>query len=162
MKTKKINYKGTDITELYKLALIGANFAAEKNESGITIINSLNKELYSETVLCARLLNILNIPEDRVMSLEQYRNSSNINIFKGKGIERLKEDYRLFVSMLDDELKNCLAIGNDVTNRFNETMAVDMSPEKLELLQKNSKELLSNLKKITRAVEKADNLKAKA
>lgn len=162
MKTKKINYKGTDITELYKLALIGANFSTEKNENGVTVINSLNKELYTETVLCARLLNILDIPNDRVMSLEQYRNSSTISGFNGKGIERLKEDYRLFISMLDDEIKNCLAIGNDVTNRFNETIAVDMSPEKLEILQKNSKELLSNLKKITKAVEKAENIKTKA
>ncbi len=163
MRTNKINYKGTDVTEIYKLALIGADFATEKNESGITVINSLNKELYAETVLCARFLNIIDIPEDRVMSLDQYRdNYSATERFKGKGIERLKADFDLFASMLDDEIKNCLAIGNDVTNRFNETMAVDMSPEKLEILQKNSKELLTSLKKITKAVEKAENINTKA
>ena len=40
-------------------------------------------------------------------------------------------------------------------------MSVDLSPENLEIMQKNSKEFTSQLKKITKLVEKADTAKAK-
>ena len=37
---KKVNYNGTDIEDIYKLALIGADFATEKNENGINFLQN--------------------------------------------------------------------------------------------------------------------------
>ena len=163
MNLKEVIYKGTDIEDIYKLALIGADFATEKDENGITLVNTLSKELYAKTVLLARFLKVVDLPEDRVMNIEQYKNNvCSIEDFSGKNANKLRADYNLFVSMLDEEISNCITKENDVTIRIHEMMAVDLSPENLELMQKNSKELLSNLKKITKVVEKADNLKAKA
>lgn len=160
---KKVNYKGTDIEEIYKLALIGAEFATEKNENGVTLVNTLRKELYTKTVLLARFLNIVDLPEDRVMSIEQYKkNNCTVEDFSGRNSNKLRADYALFVSMLDEEIKNCITKENDVTVRIHEMMTVDLSPENLEIIQKNSKELTSQLKKITKLVEKADIAKAKA
>lgn len=160
---KRIYYRGTDITEIYKLALIGAEFATEKNENGITLVNTLNKELYSKTVLLARLLNVVNVPEDRVMNLEQYKNNAcAIEDFSGKNATKLKADYKLFTAMLDEEIKNCITKENDVAIRIHEMMAVDLSPENLEVMQKNTKDFTAQLKKIVKLVEKADTTKAKA
>ncbi len=160
---KRIDYRGTDITEIYKLALIGAEFVTEKNENGITLVNTLHKELYSKTVLLARFLNVVNIPEDKVMNLGYYKNNAcSIEDFSGKNATKLKEDYNLFTSMLDDEIANCLAKENDVTARLNETIKADMSPENLEIMQKNAKEFTSQLKKITKLVENANAVKIKA
>ena len=158
---KRIDYKGTDITEIYKLALIGADFVTEKNENGIALVNSLNKELYAKTVLLARFLNVINIPEDRVMTLEQYKdNDFTVASFScGRNTRRLKADYDLFTSMLDDEIANCLVRENDVTTRLNETIKADMSPENLELIRNNSNELISQIEKITRAVKEVDGIK---
>lgn len=161
MNYKKINYNGTDIEEIYKLALIGADFATGKNENGITVIDSLRKELYARTVLLARFLNIISIPEDRVMSLAQYKEYNyDVDSFGGDGIKRLKADYKVFISMLDDEIRNCFARENDVTNRFKETMAVDMSPEKLESLKTHGENLVSVINSITDAVKKAEVMQA--
>lgn len=159
---KRIEYKGTDITEIYKLALIGAEFTTEKNENGITLINSLNKELYSKTVLLARLLNVIDVPEDRVMNLEQYKciDFAVESFSCGKNTKRLRADYELFISMLDDEIKNCLSRENDITVRLNETIKTDMSPENLELIRKNSDELISHIEKITQAVKASDEVNA--
>ncbi len=161
---KRIDYKGTDIAEIYKLALIGAEFATEKNENGIALVNSLNKELYKKTVLLARFLNVINIPEDRVMNLDQYKdNDFTVASFScGRMTRRLRADYDLFTSMLNDEIANCLAKENDVTIRINDMMAADLSPENLEIMQKNAKEFTSQLKKITKLVENANAVKTKA
>ncbi len=160
---KRIYYKGTDITEIYKLALIGAEFATEKDENGITLVNSLNKELYTKTVLLARFLNVIDLPEDRVMSIEQYKNNGcTIEDFSGKNANKLRANYNLFTAMFDEEIKNYITKENDVTIRMHEMMAVDLSPENLEIMQKNSKEFTSQLKKITKLVEKADTAKSKA
>lgn len=160
---KRIDYKGTDITEIYKLALIGADFATEKNENGIALVNSLNKELYAKTVLLSRFLKVVDLPEDRVMSIEQYKNNAcTIEDFSGKNANKLRADYSLFTAMLDEEIKNSVTRENDVTIRIHEMMAVDLSPENLELMQKNTKDFTSQLKKIVKLVEKADTTKAKA
>ncbi len=163
MNLKEVIYKGTDIEDIYKLALIGADFATEKDENGITVVNTLSKELYAKTVLLARFLKVVDLPEDRVMNIEQYKNNfCSVDDYSGKNKKKLKADYVLFTSMLDEEIKNCITKENDVTIRIHEMMAVDLSPENLEVMQKNSKELLSNLKKITKAVEKAETVKTKA
>ncbi len=161
---KRIDYKGTDITEIYKLALIGAEFVTEKNENGIALVNSLNKELYTKTVLLARFLKVVDIPEDRVMNLDQYKdNDFTVTSFScGRMTRKLRADYDLFTSMLNDEIRNCLERENDVNIRINEMMAVDLSPENLEIMQKNAKEFTSHLKKITKLIEKADTTKVKA
>lgn len=157
---KRIDYKGTDITEIYKLALIGAEFVTEKNKNGITLVNSLNKELYMKTVLLARFLNVINIPEDRVMNLEQYKdNDFTVESFGGKDVRKLRADYNMFTSMLDDEIANCLVRENDFTSRLNETIKADMSPENLELIRNNSNELISQIEKITQAVKEVDGIK---
>ena len=162
MNLKEVNYKGTDIEEIYKLALIGADFATEKNENGVTLVNTLSKELYAKTVLLARFLKVVDLPENRVLSIEQYKNNiCSVEDFSGKNANKLRADYNLFVSMLDEEINNCITKENDVTIRIHEMMAVDLSPENLEIMQKNSKEFTSQLKKITKLVEKADTAKAK-
>ncbi len=163
MNFKKVNYNGTDIEDIYKLALIGADFSTEKNENGITLVNTLSKELYAKTVLLARFLKSVDLPEDRVMSIEQYKNNAcTIEDFSGKNANKLKADYNLFTAMLDEEIKNCITRENDVTIRIHEMMAVDLSPENLEVMQKNTKDFTSQLKKIVKLVEKADTAKAKA
>ena len=145
------------------MALIGADFSTEKNENGITLVNTLSKELYAKTVLLARFLKSVDLPEDRVMSIEQYKNNAcTIEDFSGKNANKLKADYNLFTAMLDEEIKNCITRENDVTIRIHEMMAVDLSPENLEVMQKNTKDFTSQLKKIVKLVEKADTAKAKA
>lgn len=163
MNFKEIDYKGTDIEDIYKLALIGAEFVTEKNENGITLVNTLKKELYTRTVLLARFLNIIDLPEDMVMNIEQYKsNNYTIEDFSGRNATKLITDYNLFTAMFDEEISNCMARENDVTVRMHEMMAVDLSPENLELMQKNTKEFTSQLKKITKLIEKTDTAKAKA
>lgn len=147
---KRIDYKGTDITEIYKLALIGAEFITEKNENGIALINSLNKELYTKTVLLARFLNVINIPEDRVINLEQYKdNDFTVASFScGRNTRRFKADYDLFTSMLDDEIANCLAKKNDAITRFDEAIAFSITPEKIKELEKQKDKLITKLNRV--------------
>ena len=163
MNLKEVIYNGTEIEDIYKLALIGADFATEKDEDGITLVNTLRKELYAKTVLLARFLKVVDLPEDRVMNIEQYKNNfCSIDDYSGRNKKKLKADYALFTSMLDEEIKNCITKENDVTIRIHEMMAVDLSPENLEIMQKTIKEVTSQLKKITKLVEKADTAKVKA
>lgn len=163
MNFKKVNYNGTDIEDIYKLALIGAEFATEKNENGIALVNTLSKELYAKTVLLSRFLKVVDLPEDRVMNIEQYKNNAcTIEDFSGKSANKLRTDYNLFTAMLDEEIRNCITRENDVAIRIHEMMAVDLSPENLEVMQKNTKDFTSQLKKIVKLVEKADTAKAKA
>ena len=116
MNLKEVNYNGTDIEEIYKLALIGADFATEKNENGVTLVNTLSKELYAKTVLLARFLKVVDLPEDRVLSIEQYKNNiCSVEDFSGKNANKLRAEYNLFMSMLDEEINNCITKENDVS-----------------------------------------------
>ena len=125
---KEINYRGMDVEEIYKLALIGADFITEKNDNGVTVINALHKQLYIKSVLLSRFLDVVDLPEDRVISLEQYKvNNFTIDDFKGKGIRRLKADYGLFIDMLNDEINNVTNEKNDALNRLNEAL-LEMTP----------------------------------
>lgn len=143
---KGITYNGTDIVDIYKLALIGADFATDKNDKGITIINSLNKHLYIKTVLVSRFLNILELPNDRVMSLEQYENYDiSIDNFKGTNAARLKMDFKIFKNMLNDEINNILACENDAMARFDKTIAISMTPENIKELNKQKDEIIAKL-----------------
>ncbi|MBO5007400.1 MAG: hypothetical protein J6D26_01025 [Clostridia bacterium] len=151
MKTR-VNYKGIDITEIYKLALIGAEFVTEKNENGIMVVNPLSKELYAKTVLLTRFLKVVDLPQDRVMSLEQYKdNDFTVASFAcGRNTRRLKADYDLFTSMLDDEITNRLACENDAMTRFDEAIAFSITPEKIKGLEKQKDELIAKLNKISK------------
>ena len=123
----------------------------------------INVPVNNFVLTLARFLKVVDLPEDRVMNIEQYKNNfCSVDDYSGKNKKKLKADYALFTSMFDEEIKNCITKENDVTIRIHEMMAVDLSPENLEVMQKNSKELLSNLKKITKAVEKAETVKTKA
>ena len=148
---KEINYKGMDITEIYKLALIGADFATDKNDKGITTVNSLNKHLYIKTVLVSRFLNILELPNDRVMSLEQYEKcDDSIDNLKGIDVNRLKTDFEIFKDMLNDEINNILACENDAITRFDEEIAISITPEKIKELEKQKDELIAELNKTSK------------
>lgn len=143
----EINYKGTKIEDIYALALIGADFCVEKNDNGIAVVNSLNKELYVKTVLMARLLNIIDLSEDRVMSLEMYKgNAISIDELKGRGIKRLKADFLTFNDMLNTEINNLLMAENDCINRINSMIASEITPEKIEQLKEQTDNLLSQVK----------------
>lgn len=146
----KINYNGTELENIYKLALIGANFVTEKSENGVTTINPVKKHLYIKTTLLSRFLKVLELPGDTVMSLEQF-NTHNVAIedFKGKGIDRLKADFEIFTDMLNDEISNLITCNNDIMNRINETIAIEMTPEKLENLTKQQNELMAELNKVS-------------
>ena len=148
MTKTEINYKGRGISDIYTLALIGADFATEKNENGVTVVNSLKKHLYIKTVLLARLLTALDIPEDKVMSIEQY-NNNNVAIadLKGNGKNRLKADFDMFVDMIEDEINNVIACNNDIENRINDSIKTNITPEKIEELIKQKDELIKELNK---------------
>ncbi|MBQ6886245.1 MAG: hypothetical protein IJN54_01870 [Lachnospiraceae bacterium] len=144
----EINYKGTDLEEIYKLALVGADFVTEKNENGVTVVDSLKKHLYIKTVLLSRFLSVFELQEDRVMSIEQY-NKYNFSAedFKGRGVKRLRLDYAVFVDMLENEINNIVFNRNDAIQRFNETLAIEFTPDKLENLKKQQDELFAQIQK---------------
>lgn len=145
----KINYKGNTLERLYELALIGADFCTEKNDNGITVVNSLHKQLYMKTVLLSRLLNVIEVADNRVMSLEQYNKSkASINNIEGDGKTRLKADYETFKEMLHEEIQNTITVNNDFLNRLNETIATEMTPENFEKLEQQKNELIEQLNKI--------------
>ncbi len=139
---KDINYNSTQLEELYTLAIIGSEFIVEQHEN-VAVINSLKKQLYMKTVLLSRLLNIVAIAEDKVMSLDEY-NTYDIttNDLKGKGLKRLMADYTAFANMLDDEITNLLAIKNDLFNRLDQELKIATTPEALEQLEKQKQEAL--------------------
>lgn len=144
---KEINYKGTKIEDIYALALIGADFCVEKNDGGIAVVNSLNKELYVKTVLASRLLNIVDLPEDRVMSLENHNKISiSIDGLKGRGIKRLKADFSIFNDMLNVEINNLLMAENDCINRINNLVANEITPERIEHLKEQTDSLIAQVK----------------
>ena len=146
---KEINYKGTKIEDIYALALIGADFSVDKNDNGMAVVNSLNKELYVKTVLMARLLNIIDLPEDRVISLEAYKgNAMSIDELKGRGIKRLKADFSIFNDMLNAEINNLLMAENDCINRINNMITNEITPEKIEQLKEQTDSLLSQVKEV--------------
>lgn len=139
----EINYKGTDLEEIYKLALVGADFVTQKNENGVTGVDTLKKHLYMKTVLLSRFLSVLEISEDRVMSIEQYnKHNFLVEDFKGRGIKRLRLDYEVFIDMFENEINNIILNNNDIMQRFNETLAIEFTPDKLENLKKQQDELL--------------------
>lgn len=144
----EINYKGKKLEDIYALALIGANFITEKSDTGVSVVNSLKKQLYIKTVLLTRLLNVFEIPDDKVMSLEQY-NDNNLVVtdFKGKGKVRLVSDYNLFIKMLDDEINNIVVCNNDIENRISYSIKTNFTPEKIEELVKQKEELIKELNK---------------
>lgn len=139
---KDINYNGTQLKDLYALAAIGSEFIVEQNEN-VAVINSLKKQLYMKTVLLSRLLNIVAIAEDKVMSLDEY-NTYDITTsdLKGKGLKRLMADYAIFVDLLDDEITNLLAIKNDLFNRLDQELKIATTPEALKQLEKQKQEAL--------------------
>lgn len=144
----EINYKGNDIDVIYTHALIGADFATEKNNDGITVVNALRKELFKKTVLLSRLLNVVELPEDKVMSIEQYNiDNCSVDDFKGRGIKRLKADFELFTAMLDTEINNIVNTENDVIRRINDTISTEITPEKIDALKKQQEELIKNINK---------------
>ena len=148
---KEINYKGTKIEDIYKAALIGADFICEQNENGITVVNSFNKQLYIKTILLSRFLNVVELPEDRVMSIEQYsKHNFTVDDFKGRGVKRLKADLETFKDMLDAEISNTLACKNDALVRFNEVIAMEMTPEKLDELKNEQTKIMAEINKIGR------------
>lgn len=145
---KEIDYKGKNIEEIYKLALIGADFITEKNDNGVTVINSLHKQLYISTVLLTRFLDVVELPDNRVLNLEQYNaNNYTIDDFKGRGIKRLKADFDLFIEMLNEEISNTINDKNDALNRLNEAMS-EMTPENIENIKKQQDELINELNKL--------------
>ena len=145
MNKMRINYKGTNIEDIYKMALIGAEFATEQTENGTMLVKSLSKELYAKTVLLSRFLNVVDIPDDRVMNLEMYEeNNYNIDDFYGKGSKKLKADYSIFADMLNAEINNMVSGNNDIVNRLNQSVDMGITPERFESL----KEKLAELKNI--------------
>lgn len=146
-KNTNINYKGKTLQELYALSLIGAEFCTEKNEDGITVVDSIKKQLYTKTVLLARLLGTFELPEDTVMSIEQFNNTSD-HIPNITGKIRLKTDYELFIDMLNTEIQNKLGIENDIMKRFNDEIKMSTSPENLERLTAMKDDILNKLDEI--------------
>lgn len=146
---KFINYKGIDIEDIYKLALIGAGFVTAQTENGTMLVKSLSKELYNKTVLLSRFLNVIDIPNDRVMSLEQYKEKDyTINDFYGKGVNKLKAEYSLFTDMLNAEINNIVSSNNDIVNRLEQFATVEATPENFEVLMdklKNFKNVHNDL-----------------
>ncbi|MBE6964568.1 MAG: hypothetical protein E7441_00865 [Ruminococcaceae bacterium] len=141
----KINYKRTSLTELYKLALIGAENCTEKNEDGITVINSLKKQLYIKTVAVGRLLKAVDIKEDEMMSISDFDNCNISESNVGTGKNRFIEDVRVFKAMLEDEIKNVITRENDIMARINEAIKSEVTPENIEKLNKSKDELIEKL-----------------
>ncbi len=149
----KINYQGTTLEQLYNLALIGADFCTEKNNCGVSVTNTLKKQLYVKTVLLSRLLNVIDIPEDRVMSIEQYnKNKVSLSNIEGNGKTKLKSDFKIFKDMLNDEIANTNAVNNDVATRLDDIVKEDLKPENLEVLKSRGEELLTTINSIANTV----------
>ena len=144
-KANKITYRGTDIRELYKLSLIGAENCTEKNEDGITVINSLKKQLYIKTVAVGRLLKAVDIKEDEMMSISDFDNCNISESNVGTGKNRFIEDVRVFKTMLDDEISNILARDNHIMTYVNEAIKSEVTPENIEKLNKSKDELIEKL-----------------
>ncbi len=148
----KINYKGTSVTELYKLALIGAENCTEKSEDGITVINSIKKQLYIKTVALGRFLNAVEIKEDEMFSIKEFDDCKISESNVGTGKNRFIEDVKVFKAMLDDEISNILARDNHIMTYVNEAIKSEVTPENIEKLNKSKDEL----------IEKLDELKTEA
>ncbi len=146
-KNTDIDYKGKTLQELFALSVIGADFCTEKNEVGITVVDSIKKQLYTKTVLLARLLGVFELPEDMVMSIEQFNTVSD-HIPNITGKRRLETDYKVFITMLDTEIQNKLSVENDIMKRFDEAVKMSTSPENLEELSKIKNEIFEKLNEI--------------
>ncbi len=141
----KINYKGTSLTELIKLSLIGAENCTEKNEDGITVINSLKKQLYIKTVAVGRLLKAVDIKEDEMMSISDFDNCNISESNVGTGKNRFIEDVKAFKAMLDDEIRNVITRENDIMTRINEAIKTEITPENIAKLNESKDELIEKL-----------------
>lgn len=149
---EKFDYKKTSIAELYKLSLIGAENCTEKNEDGITVINSLKKQLYIKTVAVGRLLKAVEIKEDEMFSIKEFDDYKISESNVGTGKNRFIEDVKIFRDMLDDEISNILARDNHIMTYVNEAIKSEVTPENIEKLNKSKDEL----------IEKLDEMKTKA
>ena len=141
----KINYKGTSLTELYKLALIGAENCTEKSEDGITVINSLKKQLYIKTVAFGRLLKAVEVKENEMFSIKDFDDCKILESNVGTGKNRFIEDVRVFKTMLEDEISNILARDNHIMTYVNEAIKTEVTPENIEKLNKSKDELIEKL-----------------
>lgn len=129
---EKFDYKKTSIAELYKLSLIGAENCTEKNEDGITVINSLKKQLYIKTVAVGRLLKAVEIKEDEMFSIKEFDDYKISESNVGTGKNRFIEDVKIFRDMLDDEISNILARDNHIMTYVNEAIKSEVTPENIE------------------------------
>lgn len=141
----KINYKGTSITELYKFSLIGAENCTEKGEDGITVINSLKKQLYTKTVVVARLLKAVEVKEDEMFSIKEFDDCKISESNIGTGKTRFIEDVKIFKDMLEYEIRNVITRENDIMTRINEAIKAEITPENIEKLNKSKDELIEKL-----------------
>lgn len=141
----KINYRATSITELYKLALIGAENCTEKGEDGITVINSLKRQLYIKTVVVSRLLKAVDIKEDEMMSISECDNCKISESNVGIGKNRFIEDVKVFNAMLNAEIQNIVTRENDFMTRINEVIKAEITPENIAKLNESKDELIAKI-----------------
>ena len=142
---EKFDYKKTSIAELYKLSLIGAENCTEKNEDGITVVNSIKKQLYIKTVAVARFLNAVEIKEDEMFSIKEFDDCKISESNVGTGKNHFIEDVRVFKAMLDDEIRNVITRENDFMTRINEAIKTEITPENIAKLNESKNELIATI-----------------
>ncbi|MGN0162230.1 MAG: hypothetical protein ACI4EA_01435 [Candidatus Ornithomonoglobus sp.] len=143
------------LTRKYELALHGANFIVYEQD-GIATKNSYLYELYVAKVLAVDYLNLL---ESNILTDDEYDLFNNRSIvgslrsfIKNVGdlslalkAKRIISDFKIFKEMLDVEIENEVNRRNDLFNRLDKQLQINLTPENIENLLKTKDDVITQL-----------------
>lgn len=142
------------LSDAFEAAVTGAAFVVDKEDvEGIAVVNAYKYQLYKYTILAVKMLHLIDIQDNELITEDEYNNlvkSDIIGQLKGCGNgsgRAIARAYKEFCNMFDMEIKNLLAIKNDLKSRIEEAIELNATPELLEQAEQKKEEILKILEK---------------
>ena len=131
------------LSDTFEAAVTGAAFVVEKEDvEGIAVVNAYKYQLYKYTVLAVKMLHLIDIADNELITEAEYQDLVASDIdgrLEGTGILRA---YIEFCNMFDMEIKNLIAIKNDLKSRIDEVIELNATPESLEQAEQKKEDIL--------------------
>ena len=127
------------LSDTFEAAVTGAAFVVEKEDvEGIAVVNAYKYQLYKYTVLAVKMLHLIDIADNELITEAEYQDLVASDL-EGTGILRA---YIEFCNMFDMEIKNLIAIKNDLKSRIDEAIELNATPESLEQAEQKKEDIL--------------------
>ena len=132
------------LSDAFEAAVTGAAFVVEKEDvEGIAVVNAYKYQLYKYTILAVKMLHLIDLQDNELITEDEYNELVNSDVVheinRWLGVSRA---YKEFCSMLDIEIKNLLAIKNDLKTRIDEAIELNVTPELLEQAEQKKEDIL--------------------